>query len=185
MGMSMLKLNYNSLTALHDSAAIGSSQNDPHRRHQHDKDHLEQNLIERRYTKPCARFLNGVRVGFGFVFERTCRPWNCDRCGGTDKLLHRQCRIFDFKRHQEVTLRSAEAVKRDEERLGRVSPLYDWTDIESVDSYEGFRSDYIHFSVSLVGPTAGTAPNDDESVGDHNSLHFSPKAFAHFFAWWK
>jgi hypothetical protein len=110
---------------LHDNAAIGSegSQHDDTTSvDPNERAHAEQNLISRRYTKPCARFVNGVRVGFGFVFERTCRPWTCQHnCGATDKLFHRQCRIFDFKRHQEVILRSSEAVEQEEQRLGHVS----------------------------------------------------------------
>jgi hypothetical protein len=58
--------------------------------------------------------------------------------------------------------------------------------MEPADSYEGFRSDYIHFSVSLVAPIAAKPGVDDnEDAEKNNSLHFSPKAFAHFFAWWK
>ena len=54
-----------------------------------------------------------------------------------------------------------------------------------MDSYEGFRSDYIHFSVSLVAPTSCVGKDDDENAEKNNSLHFSPKAFAHFSSWWK
>ncbi|KAK4684426.1 hypothetical protein P7C73_g5753, partial [Tremellales sp. Uapishka_1] len=159
------------LTALHDGAAIGSNiltktPSDP--------DEESVNLGDRRYTKPCARFLNGVRVGFGFALERTCRPHTCVHdCGSTENLMHRQCRIFDFKPHQEIILRSKEAVDRDCARLGR-----------AIDSYEGFRSDFVHFSVSLVAPTDAEEDMEEEDGQKHNSLHFSPKAFAHFFAWW-
>ena len=159
------------LSALHDGAAAGGTVQyerfpsaDPMT---HDKD-----LIARRYTKPCARFQDRVRVGFGFVFERTCRPWNCQQhCGKTENLMHRQCRITEFVQHQDIILRSPEAVERAEKELGHTS-----------DSYEGLRSDFIHFSVSCVAPlNASTSTKSDLA----NSLHFSPKAFAHFFAWWK
>lgn len=112
-----------SLTSLNDEAALGTQQ-------LHDPDGLEReraiehDLISRRYTKPCARFMNGVRVGFGFRFERTCRPHTCkEECGGTDKLMHRLCRITEFKQHQEVILRSPDAVERDELKVGRVGHL--------------------------------------------------------------
>lgn len=78
--------------------------------------------ITREYTKPCARFVGGIRIGFGFVFERTCRPWNCTQgCGDTEKLGRRHCRFFDFKKHQDVILRNAEAVERSEHDAGHVS----------------------------------------------------------------
>ena len=135
----------------------------------------EKTLLERRYTKPCARFLNGVRVGFGFVFERTCRPWTCQRdCGATDNLLHRHCRFFEFKPHQAVVLRQAKALKAEEEKVGH-----------PVDSYEGFRSDWIHFSVSVVAPLNAADPSPNLNAEQHNGFHFSPKASAHFLAWWR
>lgn len=64
-------------------------------------------------------------------------------------------------------------------------------DLQRSDSFEGFRSDFIHFSVSCVSlraereeckpPSTRTEPTE----ADISSLHFSPKAFAHFFAWWR
>lgn len=78
---------------------------------------------QRQYIKPCARFVGGIRIGFGFRFERTCRPWNCtEGCGNTSHLARRKCRHFDFKRHQDVILRNREAVKEEEEKLDHVSP---------------------------------------------------------------
>lgn len=189
----------------------------------------EQAMIERRYTKPCARFLNGVRVGFGFVFERTCRPWDCqENCGHIGEargpkgpilnLFRRKCRIFEFKRHQEVILKSPDALKREKARLHRMTttlePKEDLKDKDEqrskdnpkteeeqrivderkikdaqeeydVDSYEGFRSDFIHFSVSVVAPLSPSKGRLKDDAENQNSLHMSPKAFAHFFAWWK
>ncbi|EIW73580.1 hypothetical protein TREMEDRAFT_70997 [Tremella mesenterica DSM 1558] len=160
------------LSALRDDTLVGAEGPEASAPVPPNADHTS--LINRRYTKPCARFNNGTRVGFGFRFERTCRPWSCDKCGSTENLMHRQCRIFDFKQHQEVILRSEEAIKEDERRHGH-----------SVDSYEGFRSDYIHFSVSLVNSTGDQLAPDSLNIDKDNSLHLSPKAFAHFFAWWR
>lgn len=53
------------------------------------------------------------------------------------------------------------------------------------DSYEGFRSDFIHFSVSLDAPRDGDKNTKSVDAETHNSLHLTPKAFAHFFAWWR
>jgi len=170
---------------LNDRAALGTEQIvDPDRARKQ-----EHELIGRRYTKPCARFMNGVRVGFGFALERTCRSHSCweEGCDSTAKsLMHRKCRITDFKRHQDVVLRNKQAVHRDEERLERVS--YDdgtWLTNQSVDSYEGFRSDYVHFSVSVTCPLREIDPDHPPDSTSHNSLHLSPKAFAHFFSWWR
>ncbi|KAL7425083.1 Protein SABRE [Cryptotrichosporon argae] len=170
------------LTALKDGAAIGVDPNPAQSPATvRAEGGSEQDMIERRSTKPCARFLNGVRVGFGFKFERTCRPWSCAKCGSSENLMHRQCRLFEFKQHQDVILRSPEAIKKLEHEVGH-----------PVDSYEGFRSDFIHFSVSCIAaPRQQQAGRDNDSTGaglyaeNHNSLHFSPKAFAHFYAWWK
>jgi hypothetical protein len=174
-----------SLAALNDHAALGVEQII-------DENHaqtLEHALLDRRYTKPCARFMNGVRVGFGFSLERTCRPHSCkdEGCDSTaETLMHRSCRITDFKRHQDVILRNKQAVQRDEARLERVSSCEgDLADIQKVDSYDGFRSDYIHFSVSVTCPLREIDPDHPPDSTSHNSLHLSPKAFAHFNSWWK
>ncbi|WWD18325.1 hypothetical protein CI109_102775 [Kwoniella shandongensis] len=164
------------LVAIPDGQAHTHNHHDPNHHHQNggneEEDESDSHLIERRYTKPCARFVNGVKVGFGFKFERTCRPWTCNEgCGPTMNLMHRQCHITQFRQHQQVVLRSPEAIKKDEKRLGR-----------PVDSYEGFRSDYIHFSVSLVTPTKNIPTDQPEMV---NSLHFAPKSTYHFLSWWK
>lgn len=45
------------------------------------------------------------------------------------------------------------------------------------DSYNGFRSDFIHMSLSL------TSSLQDKS-GKHSSIHLSPAVFAHFWSWW-
>ncbi|WVQ72821.1 hypothetical protein IAR50_002381 [Cryptococcus sp. DSM 104548] len=167
------------LAPFHDGAAIGNNRNrERHRGQSQDRQEsgdFEQSLIERRYTKPCARFVNGVKVGFGFKFERTCRPWTCDTCGKSENVMHRQCRLFNFKQHQDVHLRSSAAIAKDEKRLGR-----------KVDSYEEFRSDFVHFSISLSAPNDSKDVQSEEYQPDKvNSLHFAPKATHHFLAWWR
>jgi hypothetical protein len=159
------------LSFLHDAAAVGADVELPV-----EHGDAERAIIERRSRKPCARFLNGIRFGLGFKFERTCRPWSCTKgCGDTMNLLHRQCRIFDFKPHNEVTLYSPDHVKRAVAEAGH-----------PMDSYEGFASDYIHFSVSIAAPRDPDTPIPPLSAAEtHNSLHLSPKAFAHFFNWWR
>ncbi|KAJ1308412.1 hypothetical protein OPQ81_004117 [Rhizoctonia solani] len=68
--------------------------------------------------------------------------------------------LFTFHPHYEVKLRPSTADPK-------------------VDSFAGFRSNFIHFSLSLVSPS-----NPSLSQKGYNSFHLSPKAFAHFFSWW-
>jgi len=49
------------------------------------------------------------------------------------------------------------------------------------DSYNGFRSDFIHLSVSL---TSSLRPPKLGERRNPSSLHLSPKSFAHFWSWW-
>ncbi|CAE6347030.1 unnamed protein product [Rhizoctonia solani] len=104
--------------------------------------------------KICAKLTNGVKLGLGFALER--------KCGLDCGLRHMgdSCRLFTFRPHYEVKLRPSTA-----------NP--------EIDSFAGFRSNFIHFSLSLVSPS-----NPSLSKKGYNSFHLSPKAFAHFFSWW-
>lgn len=104
--------------------------------------------------KICAKLTNGVKLGLGFVLERRCKP-DCaaDHASGP-------CRWFSFRPHYEVKLRPS-------------------TGDPKIDSFAGFRSDFIHFSLSLISPTSHSPLK-----AGYNSFHLSPKAFAHFFSWW-
>ncbi|KDQ20607.1 hypothetical protein BOTBODRAFT_124283 [Botryobasidium botryosum FD-172 SS1] len=118
--------------------------------------------IERKPVKLCAKLTNGVRMGLGFQFERTCGA-ECTRCTGAD-AFHKQCRYFTFKPHYGVQLQySPESLEG------------------SRDSFAGFRSDFIHFSVSLTSPTLPEQPHGRTQC---NSFHLSPQSFAHFWSWW-
>ncbi|KAF9451680.1 hypothetical protein P691DRAFT_757138 [Macrolepiota fuliginosa MF-IS2] len=110
------------------------------------------------YRKICAELHSGVRYGISFVFERTCDD-ECPKCSGN--IFQRQCRNFDFVPHHDVRLET----KPDR-------PIFKGID----DSYRQFRSDFIHFSFSLAASTK-------TRNGIPNALHLTPKAFAHFWAW--
>uniref|UniRef100_A0A0W0FJY9 Uncharacterized protein n=1 Tax=Moniliophthora roreri TaxID=221103 RepID=A0A0W0FJY9_MONRR len=114
------------------------------------------------FKKICAKFLSGVRFGIGFVFERACGP-SCTRCTGD--AFHRTCRFFDFKPHYEVTLG-----KKSE------TPVMNGPN----DSFAGFRSDFIHLSLSLTSSIRNLKPNKPLA----SSLHLTPKAFTYFYSWW-
>ncbi|KAG8888038.1 hypothetical protein FRB99_004162, partial [Tulasnella sp. 403] len=53
------------------------------------------------------------------------------------------------------------------------------------DSYDGFRSNFIHFSISLTSPTIPRTEGESSLDGSqgYNIFHLTPKVFAHFFAW--
>lgn len=62
------------------------------------------------------------------------------------------------------------------------------------DSFAGFRSDFIHFSISLTSPLSLSLPSNSDSSENfapivekegYNSLHFSPIASSHFWRWWE
>ncbi|TBU45037.1 golgi-body localization protein domain-containing protein [Dichomitus squalens] len=108
----------------------------------------------------CAKFRSGTCFGVRFVLERTCGP-ECGNCSG--KPFDRQCRMYHFKPHYDVKL--------------------EWKDQIPViksqnDSYNGFRSDFIHMSISLTSGLRKTAHIQP------NNLHLSPTVFEHFWSWW-
>ncbi|KAJ3537089.1 hypothetical protein NM688_g6737 [Phlebia brevispora] len=112
-----------------------------------------------RSRRVCAKFGSGSRFGVGVVLERTCGP-DCQHCSGD--AFHRQCRFFNFRPHYDVTLELKDNKPAEK---------------SAEDSYNGFRSDFIHLSISL---TSSLTANENE----YSSIHFSPEVFAHFWAWW-
>ncbi|KIY49303.1 hypothetical protein FISHEDRAFT_9609, partial [Fistulina hepatica ATCC 64428] len=113
--------------------------------------------------KICAKFRSGVRFGVGFLLERTCGP-ECPTCTGS--AFHRSCRSFDFKPHYRVVLE-----KKAEPPVEK----------SANDSYNGFRSDFIHMHISLTSSIRPQKPGQHRSP---SSLHLTPRAFAHFWSWW-
>lgn len=159
----LLTVPFDSLTAFLDPVATGDK-HDPHIDTGKKTEELP-SLLNRRLNKTCANFRGGVCVGFAFKFERTCRDDTCEH-GCQGKASMRQCRFFDFIPHHAVKLRTPQMVERLEKETGI-----------KVDSFEGFRSDFIHFSPSIVA-------NRDGDRDQASSFHFTPMGFAHFFAWW-
>ncbi|KAF8812536.1 hypothetical protein BYT27DRAFT_7182979 [Phlegmacium glaucopus] len=114
------------------------------------------------FQKVCARLSSGVRFGVGFVVERSCGP-ECLQCDGT--AFHRKCRHFSFLPHYNVILEKKLSIP----------------DIKGPnDSYNGFRSDFIHLSVSL---TSSTKIKEFKGSAKPSSLHLTPRLFAHFWSW--
>ncbi|KAJ7498810.1 golgi-body localization protein domain-containing protein [Mycena latifolia] len=117
----------------------------------------------RPFHKICANFRSGVCFGMGFVLERSCGP-ECSACNGP--AFDRKCRLYDFVPHYDVKLQKKPRVPL------RKSPE---------DSYNGFRSDFIHLSTSLTSALNAKSGTHLES----SSLHLTPQAFTHFWSWWR
>ncbi|KAI6047410.1 golgi-body localization protein domain-containing protein [Pisolithus marmoratus] len=113
------------------------------------------------HVKICAKLSSGVRFGVRIVFERTCGA-ECKTCTGSS--FDRLCREFTFRPHYDVQLvRGSEGTVAEARR----------------DSYEKFRSDFLHLSISLASGLCRT-----EATPPPSSLHLTPKAFTNFWSWW-
>lgn len=91
-----------------------------------------------------------VRWTLGFLFEQ-----NVDR--EATELSSNQERTEKFKPHYDVSV---------------TSPEFEW----HPDSYEDYRSDYIHMAISVKS----TSVNGNS----YNAAYFTPLTFQYFFAWW-
>ncbi|KAJ6539449.1 golgi-body localization protein domain-containing protein [Mycena capillaripes] len=126
------------------------------------KHRSQANERPRSFQKICAKFRSGVCFGLGFVMERSCGP-ECPTCSGSP--FHRKCRFYDFPPHYEIKLQKKPRI-----------PIRK----SSEDSFNCFRSDFIHLSMSLV-----SALNAKSGMRlDPSSLHLTPQVFSHFWSWW-
>ncbi|KAH7887657.1 golgi-body localization protein domain-containing protein [Phlebopus sp. FC_14] len=110
--------------------------------------------------KSCAKLSSGVLFGVGVAFERTCDA-ECKICTGSP--FNRNCRLFTFRPHYDVRL------------LAKTSTS------KTQDSYRGFRSDFIHLSISITSALQQGSPG---YIPQPSSFHLTPKAFASFWSWW-
>ncbi|KAG1855096.1 hypothetical protein C8R48DRAFT_776498 [Suillus tomentosus] len=115
--------------------------------------------------KTCAKLGSGVRFGVGVILERSCSTEDCTSCC-LGSSFDRHCRFFTFRPHHEVQLTTTKTDKHSQ-------TLHD--------SYKGFRSDFIHLSVSLTSSLHSHTSADRSSP---SSFHLTPHAFAHFWSWW-
>ncbi|KAF7301766.1 hypothetical protein MIND_00742200 [Mycena indigotica] len=117
----------------------------------------------RPFTKICAKLGSGVCFGVGFVMERACGP-ECDTCRGA--AFYRKCRFYDFRPHYDVKLQKKSGVP----------------EVKTAnDTYNGFRSDFIHLSTSLSCALNAKSGADTNS----SNFHLTPQVFSHFWSWWK
>ncbi|KAF8897633.1 golgi-body localization protein domain-containing protein [Infundibulicybe gibba] len=114
------------------------------------------------FRKICAQLRSGVRFGIGFVGERSCGT-ECNKCIGN--AFERKCRYFSFRPHYDVKF----------EKKSRIPMIK-----SPEDSFNGFRSDFIHLSISLASSTNPTSRSNPQP----SSFHLTPKSFTHFWSWW-
>ncbi|MCO5556532.1 hypothetical protein L7F22_010081 [Adiantum nelumboides] len=134
-------------------------------------------MKEPEFRKICLKLTNGVRWGSAVHLERTCTDETCKRtprCKGAP--FYRECRFFDRKPHWEVHQRSKEYMDTlPEDKKG--------------DSFLGWRTEHIHFSISIYSPKNNLRPHSKEepetkdSSDSVNNLYFTPLAWEHFWAW--
>ncbi|GBB96916.1 hypothetical protein RclHR1_02870014 [Rhizophagus clarus] len=126
-------------------------------------DVLHGNILKR-IMKLCG----GVRYGMGVHFQKLCNNDHgpCSTCGG-----QRKCRLTDFIPHYEIITRMPEYA------IVPRGQIYD--------SFKGFRSDFVHLSVSVSCPI--NLNNSNNSDGHEkklrNSIELSPKSLQHILSW--
>lgn len=119
-------------------------------------------------TKISWQLAGGVRWGMGLISEHTCTDATCERtprCEGAP--FYRKCRFFGRKPHWQVRMRSFEGYAR----LPREA---------QVDSFAGWRSDFVHLSISLQAIGDG-----DAHGAARNRLYITPRTWHHFRDWQK
>ncbi|GAK65420.1 uncharacterized protein PAN0_008c3637 [Moesziomyces antarcticus] len=128
------------------------------------------------FRKIVIKLTNGVRWGAGLHGERTCDDETCPRrpkCKG--EPFYRECRIFERIDHWKVVTKTREhfdSLPEDERR----------------DSYRGWRSHHLHFSLSVFSPKNGISSYGGQQkhasrLDAVNNFYFTPLAWAHFWAW--
>ncbi|GME71061.1 unnamed protein product [Ambrosiozyma monospora] len=118
---------------------------------------IEQGLEEVRYSVHKKVFKlqsDPVIWKLGFLFERNANNESVYSPGSVE-------RVRSFRPHWEVTLKNRDC-------------FTDEAEMDGWDSYKGWRSQYIHMSISIESNKAGAL----------NSMHWTPLSFAHFNTWW-
>ncbi|KAJ1599133.1 hypothetical protein NDA14_002572 [Ustilago hordei] len=127
------------------------------------------------FRKIVIKLTNGVRWGAGLYGERTCDDETCPRhpkCSG--EPFYRECRNFERINHWEV-------VPKTREHFDSIP------ESERLDSFRGWRSHHLHFSLSVYSPKNGLHGYGGGKHVSHrdavNNFYFTPLAWQHFWAW--
>lgn len=105
----------------------------------------------RKYLKKVMKLASDEKVNWtlGFTFERNKHD--------TTELSDQQERTTHFKPHYDIVV---------------TNPEFEW----HPDSYEGYRSDYLHLAISVASKSAkGNA---------YNAGYLTPITFQYFYYWW-
>ncbi|RCK56227.1 hypothetical protein Cantr_05907 [Candida viswanathii] len=108
-------------------------------------------LEAKKFSKQVIKLSSNEKVKWtlGMLFERNKHP--------TKQFSDQELRVHEFKPHYEVQI---------------TNPINEY----HPDSYEGYRSDYVHMALSVISRS--------DKGGAHNAAYFTPLAFHHFFYWW-
>ncbi|CCG82056.1 Putative uncharacterized protein [Taphrina deformans PYCC 5710] len=118
--------------------------------------HLSRKEIH--FQKILMKLTGDVRWTAGLAFERHCEENECGKCDGKMK-----CRIWNFEPHWLVKMRI---------------PEYSILPGGHIrDAFKGFRSHYIHGQISV------TSRKREDTSESYNTIHLTPRTFAHFFDW--
>ncbi|KAI8882880.1 hypothetical protein K501DRAFT_185718 [Backusella circina FSU 941] len=128
---------------------------------------------ESRFVKIALKLSGGIRMGLGCQLERMCQH-GCEKCDENydpeERNAHKS-ELLLFKPHYQVSFKTPAKVNA--------------SGIENYDAYRGFRSDYIHLSISIIKTSSETADNIKSKNVVGNSMHLSPGFVDHFVTWFR
>ncbi|KAI7900356.1 golgi-body localization protein domain-containing protein [Cokeromyces recurvatus] len=120
-----------------------------------------------RFVKMALKLSGGIRMGLGCHLERMC---DCEICDENNDVMpearevHKE-RLLHFLPHYKVKYKTPQNVHQ-----------------KDYDAYKGFRSDFIHFSLSIIKLSSYDA---DQGPVTGNSMHLSPGFIDHFVNWFR
>ncbi|KAI8057401.1 golgi-body localization protein domain-containing protein [Thamnidium elegans] len=129
------------------------------------------NENESRFVKIALKLSGGIRMGLGCQLERMCKP-HCEICNEDGaysdeaREVHKS-KLLTFLPHYKVKLKAPQNVLE-----------------KDYDAYRGFRSDYIHVSLSVIKFNT-TEPENEKGNVTGNSMHLTPGFIDHFVSWFR
>ncbi|RCI07326.1 hypothetical protein CU098_003728 [Rhizopus stolonifer] len=119
------------------------------------------------FKKVALKLTGGIRMGLGCQLERAC---DCDVCDENNDISPdvreaHKLTLLSFLPHYNVRMKTPDNVHE-----------------EDYDAYRGFRSDFIHFSISIIKLDVPETEKDVPHVIG-NSMHLSPGFLDHFVSW--
>lgn len=132
---------------------------------------LKDNHNESRFVKIALKLTDGIRMGLGCHLERMCKS-NCEICSEDSDVSaeireEHKSKLLEFLPHYKVKMKAPQNVHE-----------------KDYDAYIGFRSDYIHFSISIV-KTSDYVQESDKGNVTGNSMHLTPGFIDHFVSWFR